>query len=61
MKTFDKGLFIKLFFAFIIVTIIGTLTHQLGHYLMAKYFGYSAKINYASVQITCPKKIPHEN
>jgi hypothetical protein len=61
MKTFDGGLFIRLFFAFIIVTIIGTLTHELGHYLVANYFGYNAKINYDSVRINWTNKIPAEN
>lgn len=28
-------------------TVIGTLSHELGHYLAAKHFGYHAWINYA--------------
>ena len=42
------SLFVKLFIAFIAATIIGTITHELGHYLVAKSFGYPASINYAS-------------
>jgi hypothetical protein len=32
---------------FILVTAIGTLLHEAGHYCAAKYFGLNAKINYA--------------
>jgi hypothetical protein len=41
-------LFIWLFFAFIIVTVIGTLTHECGHYLVAKSLGYDATLHYGS-------------
>ncbi len=44
----DKRLFIWLFIAFIIATIIGTLTHESGHYIVAKCLGYDAGINYYS-------------
>jgi hypothetical protein len=47
MKNFDKRLFVKLFFAFIAFTIIGTLSHEFGHFLAAKYYGFHARINYA--------------
>ncbi|HXD93697.1 MAG TPA: hypothetical protein VNX01_10815 [Bacteroidia bacterium] len=42
-----KRLFIGLFLAFIVATIIGTISHELGHYFVAKLFGYKAEINYA--------------
>ncbi|HQQ95052.1 MAG TPA: hypothetical protein PLQ93_10895 [Bacteroidia bacterium] len=42
----DKKLFIGLFLSFIAATIIGTLSHEFGHYVVAKYFGYDARINY---------------
>jgi hypothetical protein len=42
----DKKLFIGLFLSFIAATIIGTLSHESGHYIVAKYFGYNARINY---------------
>jgi hypothetical protein len=44
----NKTLFIKLFFSFIGATIIGTLSHEFGHYIVAKYLGYYANINYYS-------------
>jgi len=45
--TFDKRLFSYLAIGFMAVTVIGTLTHELGHYTAAKYLGYEADINYA--------------
>jgi hypothetical protein len=42
----DKRLFAGLFFSFILATIIGTLLHELGHFAVAKYFGYDAHISY---------------
>ena len=47
MKTIDKRLFVVLFFVFIAATVIGTLSHELGHYVAAKYLGYNAKISFA--------------
>ena len=44
--SFDRQLFIWLSLSFIVATVIGTLTHEGGHYLVAKYFGYDAHINY---------------
>lgn len=35
--------------AFIACTVIGTLTHEIGHYLVAKGFGLSSSIHYAYV------------
>ncbi len=46
---FDKKLFIILVAAFIAATIIGTLSHELGHYTVAKSLGYRARLHYASV------------
>lgn len=43
----DKKLFLLLVFAFILATIIGTVAHELGHFLVARYLGYHAEINYA--------------
>jgi len=45
---FDGRLFIWLAIAFIIATVAGTLTHEGGHYFVAKYLGYDAGINYYS-------------
>ena len=40
-------LLIYLIFAFILATIIGTLSHEAGHYLAAKSVGMDAQIHYA--------------
>ncbi|MEO6612750.1 MAG: hypothetical protein ABIT05_08730 [Chitinophagaceae bacterium] len=45
---FDKSLFIYLAIGFILATIIGTITHEFGHCLVATSLGYKAHINYAS-------------
>jgi hypothetical protein len=47
MKTNYK-IFILLTLTFILMTVVGTLTHELGHYSVAKYLGYEASINYKS-------------
>jgi hypothetical protein len=44
----NKKLFIGLVLSFITATIIGTLSHEFGHYLVAKYLGYEARINYGA-------------
>lgn len=44
----DKKLFIGLFLSFIAATIIGTLSHEFGHYIVAKFQGYDARINYGA-------------
>ncbi|MES2558243.1 MAG: hypothetical protein V4590_00775 [Bacteroidota bacterium] len=41
-----KKLFIYLFLSFIGFTVIGTLSHELGHFAVAKYLGYNMRINY---------------
>jgi len=33
------------------MTVIGTLSHECGHYAVAKYFGYDARIDYQSTHI----------
>ncbi len=43
----DKRLLLYLIPCFIVFTIIGTLSHEGGHYFAAKYFGYNAHIRYA--------------
>lgn len=52
---FDKKLFAFLCIGFITATIVGTLSHELGHFLTAKYLGYGAEINYASTSIHVPR------
>jgi len=44
--TFDKKTFIFLFLGFIVSTIVGTLSHEFGHYSVAKLMGYEARIHY---------------
>jgi hypothetical protein len=39
-------LFVYLFLTFIGFTVIGTVSHELGHFAVAKYLGYNAEINY---------------
>ena len=50
----DKKLFIVLFLSFIAATVIGTVSHEFGHYIVAKYFGYDAQIHYASTHWQSP-------
>lgn len=45
----DYKLLLFLTLTFILMTVIGTLKHELGHYSVAKYLGYEASINYKSV------------
>jgi hypothetical protein len=49
--SFDFRLFVWLAIGFIAFTVIGTVSHESGHYLMARCFGYEAKIHYASTDI----------
>ena len=43
---FDIKLFALLSIAFIISTIVGTVSHEYGHYAVAKYLGYSSTVSY---------------
>jgi len=45
---FDYKLSIFLTLTFILMTVVGTLTHELGHYSISKILGYEASINYKS-------------
>lgn len=45
---FDVKLFVCLTLCFIIMTVIGTITHEMGHYSVARILGYKAQFNYAS-------------
>lgn len=47
--SFKPRLFIYLFFGFILATIVGTQTHEMGHYVAAKHFDFEAVLHYASV------------
>lgn len=45
---FDNKLSIKLIITFVFMTVIGTLSHEFGHYSVARLLGYNASINYGS-------------
>lgn len=45
---FDFKLSLFLTATFILMTVVGTLTHELGHYCASKLLGYNASINYQS-------------
>ncbi|WP_430401704.1 hypothetical protein [Fluviicola sp.] len=47
----DKRVFIRLFFAFVAFTIIGTISHELGHYIAGNCLGYDMSIDYARTYI----------
>ena len=52
----NTKLLIYLAFGFIISTVIGTSTHEFGHYLIAETLGYDATINYASTSFSNNKE-----
>lgn len=45
---FNYKLSILLILSFMLMTVVGTLTHELGHYTVSKLLGYEASINYQS-------------
>jgi hypothetical protein len=47
--TIEKRLLVYLIAGFIVATIIGTVSHELGHYIVARGLGYDAHISYQSV------------
>jgi len=53
---FDIRLFVCLTIGFILFTIIGTVSHESGHYFVARCFGYQAKIHYGSTSINWYEK-----
>lgn len=59
--TIQPKLFFLLFFSFIIMTVVGTLSHELGHYTMARLMGYNATINYQSTHYTYDQKNDPDN
>lgn len=40
---------IVIIFSFILVTVIGTISHEFGHIAVAKYFGYDTTLDYGSM------------
>lgn len=49
---FDFRLFCWLSLAFILCTIIGTVSHEFGHYIVAELMGYDATIHYGSTSFS---------
>lgn len=49
--------FLLIAFSFILFTIIGTITHELGHWTAAKLLGYDATINYRSANYDDSEKL----
>lgn len=49
--TLQPRLFALLALAFVLATIIGTITHELGHIAVAKMQGYKTELHYASMNI----------
>ncbi|MBZ9632637.1 hypothetical protein LB465_17805 [Salegentibacter sp. LM13S] len=47
--TFDIKYFLILTHAFIVFTAIGTVSHEYGHILVAKYLGYETTLHYGSM------------
>lgn len=43
---FDLKLFIAIYFAFIGFTIVGTLSHEFGHYCVGRFLGYQPTLHY---------------
>ena len=48
---FDKKLFAYLSLAFILMTVIGTVTHEYGHYISAKILGFNSRVNYGMTML----------
>lgn len=42
----NKKFAFSIYFTFILFTVIGTLTHEFGHFIVGKYLGYDTKIHY---------------
>ena len=55
MTTFNIKKIVYLSLGFILFTVIGTLSHESGHYAAARYFGYDAVINYGHCRSTDTK------
>jgi hypothetical protein len=55
--TIDKRLFFYLVFAFIAATIIGTVSHECGHYIAARLMGFKAYFNYEMTWLATDNRI----
>jgi hypothetical protein len=47
---------IRIFVSFILFTLVGTLSHELGHITVAKYFGYKTTLHYGSMNYIYAEK-----
>lgn len=61
MVKIDKTLLLYLSLGFVIFTIIGTLSHESGHYIVAKILGYDASIHYAFTRWSPKHPLQHKN
>lgn len=48
---FNFRLFLSLVFGFVLCTIVGTVSHEGGHWVVSKYFGNTPKVHYASTSL----------
>lgn len=53
--------FVYLTLTFIVITVVGTITHELGHYTVAKSLGRTATIHYKSVSMENDSLITYFN
>jgi len=61
MKNFDFSLFAFLIVGFVFFTIIGTLSHEFGHYAMGKMLGYDVYIDYQSTHFVSNQEVSKED
>lgn len=63
MKRFGFNIkaFFCLTFVFIIMTAVGTVSHEVGHYAIAKYLGYKTQVHYKSTSIEMDSLICYFN
>lgn len=52
--TIQPALLAKLTLSFVLATIVGTLSHEAGHWAVARYYGFSASIRYGYTHIGKP-------
>lgn len=48
---FNSRVFLSLLFGFVLCTIVGTVSHEGGHWVVSKYFGNTPKVHYASTSL----------
>lgn len=50
MKNLQPRLFAFLALGFVLATIVGTVSHELGHISVAKFLGYKTKLHFAAME-----------